>query len=929
MAVGERMAAGRRLATMVVLAAVGLGLTAGSAQAAIVFGKSTLQGTSSDKPTSLQFGPDGRLYVAQQNGVIKAYTVARNGANQYAVTATETIPIVNTIPNHDDDGSANPGITTRLVTGILVTGSAQQPEIYVTSSDPRIGGSTHGDLGLDTNSGALSKLTKSGGSWTKQDLVRGLPRSEENHTSNGMAKVGSTLYIAQGGNTNAGAPSQLFAQLPEYALSAAILSVSLNAIPEGGYSLPTLGGTASPFGGDDGLNQALLESTGPVKVYAPGFRNPYDLVQTAAGRLYSIDNGGNAGWGTVPENEGPAGNCTNAMPAATGSTERDSLHLITGPGYYGGHPNPTRGNTSNTFGGASPVKVAANPVECDFRSSGDASGNGRDDGSLASFGKSTNGLTEYTASNFGGELKGDLIAAGFDNILHRIDLNAAGTSNDNSTLISNASGGGMPLDVTALGDAGKFPGTVWFADIADDGVYALEPGDYGGAVISCDLNIADSDNDGYTNDDEQLNGTNPCSPGDTPPDFEGDRVSDRLDGDDDNDGRPDLSDPFARDRLNGLGTSLPVNYVWENDAPSPGGLLNLGFTGLMTNGATDYLDQFDPLNMTTGGAAGVVTIDEVDAGDATGNQQKYGFQFGINARPERGAFTAHTRIMAPFAGMSGAQGPGDFQSMGMFVGTGNQDDYVKVVTGHAGGTAVLAATDAGVRGRSPLAMPGPDYVDLYLRVDPVTGTVQPSFTSITAGATTARTNVGNAVVVPKAWFTDPTGLAVGILSSSGGPAPPFSATWDFIEVVPTPGGQGASDDRVRPVLAQLWLSPWRFRAASRSASVAVSTGTTVRFRLSEAATVRLLAERARSGRRRGRKCVAPRRARPTAKRCTRFVAVKGRATASGKAGSNRLRFRGRLAGRRLAPGRYRLVVTAIDQAGNRSRAKRAGFTVVR
>jgi hypothetical protein len=916
MGVGGRTAAGQRLAAMLVVAAVGLGLTAGSAQAAVAFDKSKLTGTTSSQPTSLQFGPDGRLYVAQQNGVIRAYTVVRNGANQYAVTATETIGLVNTIPNHDDNGALNPAVTNRLVTGILVTGSSSQPEIYVTSSDPRIGGSNHGDLGLDTNSGVLSKLTKSGGSWTKHDLVRGLPRSEENHTSNGMAKVGSTLYIAQGGNTNAGAPSNLFAELPEYALSAAILSVDLNAIPAGGYSLPTLSGIG-PFGGNDGFNQAKLPSNGPVKVHAPGFRNPYDLVQTQAGRLYTIDNGGNAGWGAFPQFEGTPG-CTNALQDG-GTTEVDSLHFITGAGYYGGHPNPTRGNKANTFGSPaqSPVEVPANPIECDYRPVGDPL-----DKSLANFGKSTNGLTEYTASTFGGELKGDLIAASFDNSLQRLDLNAAGTSAVKSTLISTASGGTMPLDVTAVGDGGAFPGTVWFVDIADGGVYVLEPID-----ISCDLSKPDADGDGYTDEDEGLNGTNACSPGDVPADFDGDRMSDRLDGDDDNDGRPDPSDPFARDRLNGLGTSLPVNYVWENDAPSPGGLLNLGFTGLMTNGATDYLDQFDPLKMTTGGAAGVVSIDEVDAGDASGNQQKYGFQFGINARPAGRAFTAHTRIMAPFAGMSGAQGPGDFQSMGMFVGTGTQDEYVKVVTGHAGGTAVLSATDGGIRGQTPLAMPGPEFVDLYLRVDPVAGTVQPSFTATTGGATSARTNVGNAVAVPKAWFTAPTGLAVGILSSSGGPAPPFTATWDFIEVVPTPGGPGASD-RVRPVLAHLWLSPWRFRSASRGASVAVATGTTVRFRLSEAATVRLRAERPRSGRRRGGKCVAPRRARPTAKRCTRFVAVKGRATATGKAGANRLRFRGRLGGRRLAPGRYRLVVTAIDPAGNRSRAKRAGFTVV-
>ena len=57
-------------------------------------------------PTSLQFGPDGRLYVAQQNGTILAYTVRRRTAGAYEVVATEKIDLVRAIQNHDDDGSS-------------------------------------------------------------------------------------------------------------------------------------------------------------------------------------------------------------------------------------------------------------------------------------------------------------------------------------------------------------------------------------------------------------------------------------------------------------------------------------------------------------------------------------------------------------------------------------------------------------------------------------------------------------------------------------------------------------------------------------------------------------------------------------------------------------------------------------------------------
>ena len=39
------------------------------------FGRSVLAGAGVSAPTSLQFGPDGRLYVAQIDGTIKVLTV--------------------------------------------------------------------------------------------------------------------------------------------------------------------------------------------------------------------------------------------------------------------------------------------------------------------------------------------------------------------------------------------------------------------------------------------------------------------------------------------------------------------------------------------------------------------------------------------------------------------------------------------------------------------------------------------------------------------------------------------------------------------------------------------------------------------------------------------------------------------------------------
>jgi hypothetical protein len=175
----------------------------------ITFTASNLAGETLSKPTALQFGPDGRLYVSQQDGKIFAYTIARTAPNNYTITATETITLIQEIPNHNDDGVLNSAVNTRQVTGILVTGTAASPVLYVTSSDPRIGGGFSGpanDKNLDTNSGVISKLTKNGTGWTRTDLVRGLPRSEENHSTNGLQldAVNNFLYVCQGGNTNMG-----------------------------------------------------------------------------------------------------------------------------------------------------------------------------------------------------------------------------------------------------------------------------------------------------------------------------------------------------------------------------------------------------------------------------------------------------------------------------------------------------------------------------------------------------------------------------------------------------------------------------------------------------------------------------------------------------------------------------------------------------
>ncbi len=758
-------------------------------RAAVSFNAGSLSGHGVQNPTSLQFGPDGRLYVAEQKGLIWAFTLQRDDVADYSILTSETISILHTIPNHNDDGALAPAVTDRQVTGILVRGTASNPVIFVASSDPRIKynntsppAETH-----DTNSGILSRLTWNGTSWEKLDLVRGLPRSEENHASNGLAidEATNTIYLMSGGHTNSGAPSAFFGELPEYGLSAALLTIDLDAIGESTYDLPTLDdedrpGTVDsndPFGGNEGKNQAILDPDGPVQVYSPGWRNAYDVLIDSQGRIYTVDNGPNGGYGGFPDVD-----CSNALVPG-GASYLDGLHLISGPGYYGGHPNPTRGSMSNTFNPSNPQSPVAseNPTECVFEAPGS-------NGAMALFSSSTNGIAEYTASNFSGEMQGDLLVVSYNGVVSRIELNAAGDELA-APVSSLFSGFGVnPLDVVALSDSDIFPGTVWVAVYGSNAISVFEPGDYGGVEIpgceGSDDDGLDEDSDGYSNADEIDNGTSPCSAGSIPPDHDLDFVSDLNDPDDDNDSLLDNADPFALDPANGASTDLPVFLTWNNGEPPRGGLLNMGFTGLMQNGS-DYASLWDPDKIIPGGAPGVCTIIEVTDGDALEalNSQDFGLQLGINVDETSTPFVAQVRLIGPFSDVT----PEDWMSMGLFFGTGDQDHYLKlaaVANGGVGGIEVGIEEDGIYTGSVFGPGDGVDIfsagvVDLFWEIDPQ-GEVATAKVEI--GATSVELAT---LPFPMAWLQGTSRPAVGLLSTWRGASSAFSATWDDLFIYDT------------------------------------------------------------------------------------------------------------------------------------------------
>ena len=833
--------------------------------------------TGLSSPTTLQVGPDARLYVGQQNGTIQIYTISRSAPGDYSVTSTETVTLVKNIMNHDDDGDENPGQGDRQVTGIMVLGTANNPIMYVSSSDPRI--AVGNDSNLDTNSGLVTRLTWVGtdltdpaGYWDMVHLVRGLPRSEENHATNGMSLDASSglLYLTAGGFTNKGAPGNNFSGTPEYALSAAILQIDLNAIEAMPvytdlrtgekfiYDIPTLDDPTrtnidntdpdfpyapghpnysssidpgDPYGGNNGLNQARWVQGGPVQVYAGGFRNPYDVVFTSQNRVYSIDNGPNGGWGGVPKTydntdteisndlyDPALGHyVTNEFNESNSNKYGDGLHHVT-PGYFAGHPNPTRANPTGSdlyvyekVGGSwqqaagSPydfmTDFPAPPVPASLARPSEGISQEAGDIAMADVNTSTNGLCEYTASNFGGALQGILLTASFNDNIIAYELDATGNVvvSESNLLSGN---GDNPLDVWAQGDGVDFPGTIWVAFHGANKVMVFEPNDF--APFNCtgadDISL-DEDGDGYTNADEIDNGTDPCNQGDRPEDYDGDFVSNLNDSDDDNDGLLDTYDPFPVDPNNGTTTNLPISYGFSIDNANsiPGTLFGLGFTGVMTNGdfavptpGDDYQSLYDINDFNLGGATGKLGIENVAIGTADGasNDQEDALQFGLNVDVNSAPFTVVTEVESPFFLVNGnpLPAPIDDQQMGLYLGTGDQDNFLKIVMHSHGGAGGIRVTSEinGVSSTNDYSVPGMlgvTAVNLYLEVspDPVSPTAAPKY-SLNGGNTVV--SLGAALPIPASWLAagDNFGLAIGVISSAVNSATPFDATWDYLYV---------------------------------------------------------------------------------------------------------------------------------------------------
>jgi len=262
-----------------------------------------------------------------------------------------------------------------------------------------------------------------------------------------------------------GVPDDAWANRPERLLNAAVLQIdpSRTVIPLGGFNVQT------ENRGDD--NYDPFASDAPVKIYATGLRNAYDLVWHSNGYLYAPTNGSAAGGNT------PDDSATTVDEGLTKvGTQNDYLFRVVKDGYYG-HPNPLRHeyilNGGNPTSKVDPAEVVEQITSTGTVYEGYAVGTNPDPNYrffAHDFGRnrSPNGIIEYKSNTFGGALKNKLLVAEYSGGDDILALEPGLDGNIPSGKVTQViSGLSNPLDL--IEDTKKNIGNLYVAELINDG----------------------------------------------------------------------------------------------------------------------------------------------------------------------------------------------------------------------------------------------------------------------------------------------------------------------------------------------------------------------------------------------------------------------------------------------------------------------------
>lgn len=383
--------------------------------------------------TSVEMGPDNRLYAATVEGEIYRFPVDAQSGELGEPT------LINTVRGNTNDCNTSTvgdnGCTNkRLIMGITFEpgSTASNPKLWVSHS-------TYGYRNMKDWGGKLSVLSGANlGQY--RDVLVNVPRSSKDHQINSIAFHNGKIYIPVGATTAMGAYDDAW-KGTERLLSTSIIEVDYNNISDTLNVKTAEGGNYDPY--------AL---GAPVKIYATGVRNAVDLVWHSNGQLYVPTNGSAGGSNAPATTAGFADSeaCKNradgpytgpAIPNFDGDntdprnadgkeidpntgklqprmkiskTQEDYLYRVQKGGYYG-NPNPIRcewvlngGNPtagSNNDPGENPAYPDGTKPDRNWR------------GWAYNFqnNQSPNGAIEYKGDNFGGKLKGKLLVVRYSN----------------------------------------------------------------------------------------------------------------------------------------------------------------------------------------------------------------------------------------------------------------------------------------------------------------------------------------------------------------------------------------------------------------------------------------------------------------------------------------------------------------------------------
>ncbi|WP_157243457.1 PKD domain-containing protein, partial [Algoriphagus resistens] len=430
---------------------------------------------SGNQYTTLEMGPDGKLYGIEFNGNIHRWTINADGtlANEEVLTSWKA--------NYNNS---------RTAIGFVFDPAATAGNLiaYI----------THVSFGVNAGApdwdGNISKLSGAN-LQNEQLLVTQLPRSNRDHLTNSLAfrpSEPNVLYFLQGSNSAGGAYDGAW-QREESLLSGAALRLDLTKLPStlplnvrttrnieaikaASTSSPTLGLTDL---GTPGYNPYYVNA--PLTIYASGIRNAYDLVWHSNGQLYIPTNGTAGGSNSPASIDGmrrPNGTFYNtsgnpsSFPAISAinntNVQKDWLFRVNPSepiGYYG-HPNPYRGEFVLNRGDADVDNSLYNGVQADINYRGAAFD--------FELNKSPNGVIEYKSNAENGNLQGAMLVVRYSGGSDIIALVPDGPGGDVQTFkigIPGFTGFGDPLDL--IEDVST--GNIYVSDYARQQIVLLKP----------------------------------------------------------------------------------------------------------------------------------------------------------------------------------------------------------------------------------------------------------------------------------------------------------------------------------------------------------------------------------------------------------------------------------------------------------------------